>query len=343
VQVADVLYGFRPSVESSVDEYFLENSGGRFTIESEGVLGWFDAHKPWAHYWGPPDQEDLAEDRNGNGRLDPGEDLNSNGRLDGPDRILQEDEDTNQNGRLDYDLDGDGFINGHVEKWAEAIGLADASGFDFAAQDANRNGVLEPDELAILIVIPQDAPFGTFRGPLGQEFPTPQPLVVDGVRIHVIVEAYIGQPPHLGLVAHELSHILLNTPDMYFWFFYPYASGAYSLMDQHGRHPHLDPFHKLRLGWIAPTVVTRSGKFTIREMSRRTMRRSFYTIRRAATGNTTSSKIVGRAPSEHCQATIEICRTAVLPSGTSSKTRPYSGAFGSAEGGPERMEPRWSA
>jgi hypothetical protein len=94
-------------------------------------------------------------------------------------------------------------------------------------------------------------------------------LVMDGIRIDHIVEAYIGRPPHLGLVAHELSHILLNTADMYFVFFYPYASGAYSLMDQHWRHPHLDPFHKLRLGWIAPKIVTAGGQHTIRDVETR--------------------------------------------------------------------------
>jgi M6 family metalloprotease-like protein len=246
-----------------VRDYWLENSWGRFTIESCGVLGWFDANHPSVHYWGTPprtfDQEDLFEDRNGNGILDPGEDLNNNGTLDGPDGILQPDEDLNANGSLDYDLNNDGWIHGHVEKWAEAIGKADQQ-FDFKKYDIDNDKNLSPEELTILVVIPQNDAFGTQRTAVGKEWPKKEPLTVDGVEIHTVIEAYIGSPPSLGLVAHELAHILLNAADMYFPGFFPYAAGPYSLMDQAPTNPpHLDPFHKLRLGWIVPKVITSSG------------------------------------------------------------------------------------
>jgi len=152
----------------------------------------------------------------------------------------------------------DGFIHGHIEKWAEAIRKADQT-FNFAQYDANGNGTLEPDELGIMIVIPQNTPFGTNRVPLGREYPTAEPLVVDNVKIPMIAEAYIGAPPNLGLVAHELSHLLLNLPDMYFNFFFPYAAGMYSLMDVGYYDNHLDPFLKIRLGWIQPAIVRESG------------------------------------------------------------------------------------
>jgi M6 family metalloprotease-like protein len=257
--VKKLLFGSKPSV----CDYFRENSGGRFTIESAGVLGWYLADEPASHYWGPADQEDLPEDRNRNGKIDPGEDLNQNGVLDGPNGVLEPDEDTNGNGKLDSDLDGDGWIHGHTEKWAEAVGKADPV-FDFAKYDRNRDGVLRPDELGILIVIPQKSPFGTVRPVVGKEYPKREPLVVDGVVIPEVSEAYIGSPPHLGLAAHELSHLFLKAADMYFKGFFPYAAGDYSLMDAHWRHPHLDPFHKLRLGWLRPKVVTASGMYRIR-------------------------------------------------------------------------------
>lgn len=57
---------------------------------------------------------------------------------------------------------GDEFKSGHVEKWTEAIRKADQE-FDFAKYDANGNGELTPEELGILIVIPQKSPFGTVR------------------------------------------------------------------------------------------------------------------------------------------------------------------------------------
>ncbi len=156
------------------------------------------------------------------------------------------------------DVDGDGFLSGHIEKWAEAVRKAGQS-FDFASFDRDGDGTLQPDELGILIVIPQNNPFGTVRVPLGRQVPNNEALVVDGVIIPLIAEAYIGSPPNLGLVAHELSHLFLNLPDMYFNFFFPYAAGVYSLMDATMGDNHLDPFHKIRLGWIQPPIVRESG------------------------------------------------------------------------------------
>jgi M6 family metalloprotease-like protein len=160
----------------------------------------------------------------------------------------------------------DGFIHGHVEKWAEAIRRA-SQDVNLANFDDDHDGVLEPHELTMLIVIPQNSPFGTQRSVVGREHPSSQPLVVDGVRVDTMVEAYIGSPPSLGLVAHELSHILLCTGDMYFGFFQPYAAGPYSIMDQSPHDPpHLDPFHKLRFGWVTPIVIQTSGWYTVRDV-----------------------------------------------------------------------------
>jgi M6 family metalloprotease-like protein len=153
------------------------------------------------------------------------------------------------------DANKDGWISGHVEKWAEAIRKADSS-FDFGKFDKNKDKNLSPDELTILIVIPQNNPFGTQRDVVGRENPI-QDLIVDGVKVPTMVEAYIGTSPSMGLVAHELSHILLGAGDMYFDKFQPYAAGPYSLMDQSPSFPpHLDPFPKLKLGWLYPKVIT---------------------------------------------------------------------------------------
>jgi M6 family metalloprotease-like protein len=153
------------------------------------------------------------------------------------------------------DANGDGWIHPHVQKWAEAIRAADAQ-FNYAAYDANQDGYLSPDELAILMVIPQNLPFGTMNFPVGRESPR-QSLVVDGVRIDTISEVYIGAPPSLGVTAHELAHLLLGAGDMYFGYFQPYAAGPYSLMDQSPNQAgHLDPIHKLHLGWLVPRIIT---------------------------------------------------------------------------------------
>ncbi|MCH8275864.1 MAG: hypothetical protein IH851_13865 [Armatimonadetes bacterium] len=161
------------------------------------------------------------------------------------------------------DSDGDGFLSGHTEKWAEAVRLTDQD-FDFAEYDRDGDGVLEPHELGILMVIPQNNPFGTMRTPAGAQYPEWAPLIVDGVRIPLITEAYAGKPPNLGLFAHELSHILLGAPDMYMDT--PYRPGVYSLMDRSYAPCHLDPFEKLKLGWLRYRVVTESGEYLLRDV-----------------------------------------------------------------------------
>jgi M6 family metalloprotease-like protein len=215
---------------SSARDHFVQNSGGNFTIEREGVLGWFPASKPADYWWGSPDTNDT---------------------------------------------DGDGWVNPHVQKWAEAVRLANPQ-FNFKAYDTNAfDGNLRPDELGVLIVIPQNGPFGTNRGVVGREYPNPQPLVVDGVTIGTIAETYIGAPPNLGVVAHELGHLFMKLPDMYFdlpneprWagipFDNPFAAGAFSLMDATYNGAHFDPFLKLKLGWLRPQIICRSGRYTLR-------------------------------------------------------------------------------
>ncbi len=276
----------------SVRSYFAENSNGYFTIEMAGVKGWYTAkhygecaneNRDCAeHYWEPLDQEDLPEDRNLNGLLDPGEDLNGNGELDGPDRVLQADEDRNRNGKLDYDLDGDGWIYGHDEKLAEAIREADKE-FEFNKHDSDDNKTLSPDELGIVIVIPQRSiygpqfgAFGSVRRVVGRQQPF-EDLYVDGIKITEVVEWYTGDPLNLGLPSHELSHLLLYgayTGDMYFNSYkynFPsaYAPGAYSLMDQTYQKTHLDPVAKLKLGWVRPKIIFRSGRYKLSAVASR--------------------------------------------------------------------------
>lgn len=156
-----------------------------------------------------------------------------------------------------------GFLNGHTEKWAEAIRKAEKD-FDFAKYDRNRNRILEPTELGILFVIPQNNPFGTMRTPAGREVPTWEPLTVDGVTIPAITEAYVGNPPNLGLVAHELSHLFLGAPDMYVDA--PHRAGALSIMDVSYRSVHLGPFEKLKLGWLRTRLLTKPGEYELKDV-----------------------------------------------------------------------------
>jgi M6 family metalloprotease-like protein len=163
------------------------------------------------------------------------------------------------------DEDGDGWVNGHVEKWAEALRKAERE-FDFAKCDANRDGVLQPEELGVLVVIPQKEPFGTNRGPAGRQFPKFEPLLLDGVRLPVVAEWYTGIPVNLGAPAHELAHLFLGAPDLYFGAHWPHAAGDFSLMDHSYTTAHLDPFEKMKLGWSPWKAVTTSGRHTLRSV-----------------------------------------------------------------------------
>lgn len=228
--VDDKIFG----ATNSVRDYYLQQSGGAFTIERAGVLGWFDASRPPEYWWGPPDTNDT---------------------------------------------DGDGWVNPHVQKWAEAIRMADGQ-FNYKAFDRDPlDGALRPDELGVLIVIPQNGPFGTNRGVVGREFPNPMPLVVDNVTISTMAEAYIGAPPNLGVVAHELGHLVGRLPDLYFslpndgmWagipFDNPFAAGDYCLMDATYNGAHLCPFLKLKLGWLRPRLILRSGRYELKSVER---------------------------------------------------------------------------
>jgi len=215
----------------SVRDYFLENSNGQFTIDVVAVLGWYDADKPADHYWG-------------------------------------ETKDSDPN-----DADGDGWRNGHVEKWAEAIRKADAE-FDFSTYDTDRNGVLAPSELGIAIVIPSNGVGGFVRDVFARDFPHTESLSVDRVRATRMAEFYIGRPVNRGIVAHELSHLLLGAGDMYCQkengedFYCSTESLEVSLMSRHIPGAHMDPFHKLKLGWVHPKLIFRGGHRELESVER---------------------------------------------------------------------------
>ncbi len=204
--VEDALFGPTDSVRA----FYLENSGGLFTIENAGVLGWFDADYPPSEYW-------------------PG---------------------GGQAGR---------------DSGAEAIRKA-AKEVDFRAWDSNRDGNLTADELGIVFILPGTGDGGGLTRVVGEDYTTrdtAKGITVDDVKISWISEVSIGSPPGPGIVAHELGHLLLGHGDMYFTFFTPTRASAYSLMDQDGKAPHIDPFGKLKLGWLRPRLVFSSGRYAL--------------------------------------------------------------------------------
>jgi len=50
---------------------------------------------------------------------------------------------------------------------------------------------------------------------------------------------------------------------------YSFICYAYSLMDNHFDGPHLDGFSKLKLGWVRPRILWRSGRYTLPDVETR--------------------------------------------------------------------------
>jgi len=245
---------------NSVADYFYENSNGKMRIVNAGIIGWLDADHPWDFYW----------------RYDKDSSFNpANPKANIPKENRWKSE-KGAYGRppgYEFYVDDWGLVGGQSRRWVEAVKKADAI-IDFSKYDRDGNGFINPDELGVYIVTPQSGGHGSKRDLLAQHRPTNKQLTVDGVRIPIIGEAYIGQDPELGLLAHELAHLLVNAPDMYFqanddrFNTWPYASREFSLMDQHFKHPHMDVWEKVQQGWLTPQVIKTDGVYTLPDIER---------------------------------------------------------------------------
>jgi M6 family metalloprotease-like protein len=155
---------------------------------------------------------------------------------------------------------GDGFDDGHNEKWVEALQDADSQ-IDFKSFDDNQDGKLTPDELAIVFVIPQKHPWGSNRDVKGVN---KDPLILDGVRIERIAELYMPSPINLGVIRHELGHLLFGFPDIYSNQKYKgHGADAYSIMASTSTDAQVDAPTRIGKGWITDSRITRSGTYAI--------------------------------------------------------------------------------
>jgi M6 family metalloprotease-like protein len=164
-----------------------------------------------------------------------------------------------------------GYKTPHIAKRADALLQADAV-FDFSQYDLNEDGVLEVSELAIIMVIPQDVGFGKARVQVNDPDCDVPPLELDGVLIPEIVEWYTSlQNGDLMVAAHEIAHQTLGLDDIYS---VPNVTAArkLSLMSltveaasEVTTTTHLDPLHKLALGWVTPEIVDHSGVYALQD------------------------------------------------------------------------------
>jgi M6 family metalloprotease-like protein len=145
---------------------------------------------------------------------------------------------------------------GHHTSWVDAIQAADSS-FNFSAYDTNGDKKLSGGELAVAIV----RPHGPGWGDIG--FRRTATVSVDGIRSIDVIDLLYERAANdntfkAGLLAHEMMHQLLGAGDMYDISYgmpdLPFDADLYSIMDQHGGATHLDPFHKLKYGWLNPTA-----------------------------------------------------------------------------------------
>ncbi len=171
-----------------------------------------------------------------------------------------------------------GYKNKQIGKRIDALRQADAI-FDFSAFDANADGFLAWQELAILLVIPQIGDTGFARVRVVDKDCDPGPLVLDGVEIPDITEWFTdAEGLDYMVAAHELAHQVAGLDDLY-------RLGAsadkaqeivgatsfslMSLVAEGGADavaPHPGPFHKLALGWVTPVLVQDDGVFVLSDV-----------------------------------------------------------------------------
>jgi len=149
-------------------------------------------------------------------------------------------------------------------------GMAAAAGFDFAAYDRNRDGIISENELGILVI----DNFGDWGG---QTSASPGCVRVrgrsnNGKNINVCSGvSHVSQKATFATFVHELSH-QLGTIDIYGT---SCLSMGLSLMSCTGGTGNpdstylLDPWHRSRLGWLKPRIfdITRAGSADLREPS----------------------------------------------------------------------------
>lgn len=129
--------------------------------------------------------------------------------------------------------------------------------FKFKDYDTNRDGKVTTDELAILWIYPGDSD-ARARGV--------NPALVKenymsaGVEIGLLARGAAGMD--LTTMAHELGHEVLHLEDLY-----PAPGftgvGRFSLMSFTDAGSHLDPWSKIKLGWLNPQVVSHDGWYDL--------------------------------------------------------------------------------
>ncbi|MCB0192696.1 MAG: hypothetical protein KDJ65_12190 [Anaerolineae bacterium] len=271
-ELQQLFFGPRDSVAS----WFYEVSQGRYRLvphPTHPVLGPFISKYWWPFYW----RNDASYVQ----KYLTNEEWERNPYKVPPSRESPHSYEID--GRVYY-LDDEGYIGGHTHSWAEAIRQG-AEVVDFSMFDRNNDKYLSPDEVLFMIVKagPGRSAFGTRRSVTGSDVPRID-LKVNGVIVREVCELYAGTPLEsndLAVASEEILHLAANLADQYpdydprypekTYFRYPNdpgRPGQLSLTDAGHRPVHVDPYHKLKWGWLNPQIADKSGTYHLQEATK---------------------------------------------------------------------------
>jgi hypothetical protein len=198
--------------------------------------------------------------------------------------------------KANFDCDAGSLYKGAAEaRWALALRAAESDGFPFSDYDRDRNLVLTPDELSIIVYQPDVDSAGSSTVNKFKPYCDGGPFIADGVQIRTFaqINTPIATQPvsiaaaFVGTTVHELGHVRLGLDDVYgTWsgLFDP-GDGSFtpdpqdadplpgsttrvmntdprfmSLMSSGStRLAQLDGYHKLHLGWATPRIPVTEG------------------------------------------------------------------------------------
>lgn len=134
----------------------------------------------------------------------------------------------------------------------DAIKAASNNGFDFSSFDRDGDNIITPYELGVVIFLPDPSPAGSFSGEAQTKSGTVK--VPGGPRVDWKAPA-ITEAISLETLAHEMVHALASGVDHDIYgsrSFYSSLMSGWANADSNLRH--LDPWHKMRLGWGQPRI-----------------------------------------------------------------------------------------
>ena len=180
---------------------------------------------------------------------------------------------TDQSWKAYYEHDGvcaDGYDDGGAMLYAEAVRHSDAT-VDYASFDANGDGELSPQELAIVIVIPRKHGDGSSIVPLyDQTCPAAERMELDGVTLPEKAAKWntslddAVETFQFTTGAHELLHLIGGLDDLYLDKDVSTFPREMTMMSQaRSTTSHLDPLYKLAFGWVTPVIVNETSEVTV--------------------------------------------------------------------------------